>query len=111
MVNQKATPKGDETSTSVEELRINKLDPAGKIDPLTGDKQFLSWTTSIIDGEEVTKAVGRDGTVYKIIEDKPPVVKNYKLIIESEKETPNNIDPHPINIQNVDSGKKEDTKQ
>lgn len=100
-------PVNNETSTSIEELRINKIDPEGEIDPLTGEKQFLTWNTYLENGEEITKAVGRDGTVYKIIEDKPPVVKNYKLVIEEEKETPNNIDPHPIDIQNVDSGDKD----
>ena len=100
-------PVNNETSTSVDELRKNKTDPAGKIDPLTGEKQFLAWSTYMENGEEVTKAVGFDGTVYKIIEDKPPVIKNYKLIILDEKETPNNQDPHPIDIQNVDSGDKD----
>jgi hypothetical protein len=102
MVDTKSVPKGDETST---------IDPAGKIDPLTGAKQFLAWNKVIENGEEIQKAVGADGTVYKIVEDKPPVVKNYKLIIAEETETPINTDPHPIDIQNVDSGNIEEQEE
>jgi hypothetical protein len=98
----KKEPKGDETATSIEELRMNKLDPAGEIDESTGEKQFLSWKTTIEDGEEIQKAIGRDGTVYKIVEDKPPVVKNYKLVIEEEKVEPTNIRPRPVTIQNAE---------
>jgi len=98
----KAEPTGEETATSIEELRMNKLDPEGEIDESTGQKQFLSWKTIIEDGEEIQKAVGRDGTVYKIVEDKPPVVKNYKLIIEEEKVEPTNIKPRPLTIQNAE---------
>jgi len=98
----KDEPKGDETATSIEELRMNKLDPAGEIDETTGSKQFLSWKTTIEDGEEIQKAVGRDGTVYKIVEDKPPVIKNYKLVIEEEKVEPTNIRPRSLTIKNAE---------
>ena len=98
----KKEPTGEETATSIEDLRMNKLDPAGEIDESTGEKQFLSWTTTIEDGEEIQKAVGRDGTVYKIVEDKPPVIKNYKLVIEEEKVEPTNIKPRPLTIQNAE---------
>ena len=96
-------PTGDEKDTSIQKLRA-KIDPAGKIDPATGEKQFLNWQTFIQDGEEIHKAVGADGTVYKIVEDKPPVVKNYKLVIEENTgELPTTpIDPAPVQAQNIE---------
>jgi hypothetical protein len=85
----KVEPVDQSTANTIEDLRINTVDPAAKVDPELGHKQFLKWQSviNLETGDLEFKAVGVDRTVYRIKEDKPPEPpKTFKLIIEAEKE-------------------------
>lgn len=61
-----------------DDLRIDVEDPSDTIndpkDPDNGKKRFLVWTQyTDSNGKPYLEAIGRDGIIYRIVDNEPPV--------------------------------------
>lgn len=77
------TKRGDK-----DELRKDLVDPSAEVDEALGHEPFLEWVSRKENGEEILIAEGKDGTVYKIIPDEPPIPptpRKYKIITLPDK--------------------------
>ena len=75
----------NDTKGNFDDLKINAIDPSAieekETDPRFGQPKFLSWTLKKDEENgEFWEAKGKDGKIYRIIED-PPKVKSGKVVI------------------------------
>lgn len=69
-----------------DDLKIDAIDPSAieekQTDPRFGQPKFLSWTLKKDQNNlEFWEAVGKDGKIYRIVEDPPKTVKSGKVVI------------------------------
>jgi hypothetical protein len=77
------TKRGDRN-----ELKKDLVDPSAEVEPSLGHEPFLIWVTKEENGEKISIAEGKDGTVYKIVPDEPPIppqARKYKIITLPDK--------------------------
>ena len=70
-----------------DDLKIDTIDPSEieskPQDARFGQPKFLSWTKKKDEaGEEFWEAEGKDGKIYKVVNDDPKPVKQGKIVIE-----------------------------
>jgi len=76
----------NEQTGNFDDLKVNAIDPSDTedkpTDPRLGQPKFLSWTLKKDEiNEEYWEAQGKDGKIYRIINDEPKPPKAGKVVV------------------------------